>query len=57
MPPAVPSSTHSGIPSTRHGKDPLILGRGGGGEAFRDKSDPASGCKKLKKSARKRKGR
>jgi Ca2+-binding RTX toxin-like protein len=29
----------------------------GGGEAFRDKSDPASGCKKLKKSARKRKGR
>ncbi len=29
----------------------------GGGEAFRDKSDPARGCKKLKKSARKRKGR
>jgi Ca2+-binding RTX toxin-like protein len=30
---------------------------GGGGEAFRDKNDPASGCKKLKKSARTRKGR
>ncbi len=29
----------------------------GGGEAFRDKSDPARGCKKLKKGARKRKGR
>jgi Ca2+-binding RTX toxin-like protein len=29
----------------------------GGGEAFRDKNDPVSGCKKLKKSARKRKGR
>ncbi len=30
---------------------------GGGGEAFRDKNDPANGCRKLKKSARKRKGR
>jgi Ca2+-binding RTX toxin-like protein len=29
----------------------------GGGQAFRDKSDPVSGCKKLKKSARKRPGR
>jgi Ca2+-binding RTX toxin-like protein len=38
-------------------RDRAVNCGGGGGEAFRDKSDPASGCKKLKKSARKRKGR
>jgi len=38
-------------------RDRAVSCGGGGGEAFRDKNDPASGCKKLKKSARKRKGR
>lgn len=38
-------------------RDRAVSCGGGGGEAFRDKSDPASGCRKLKKSARKRKGR
>jgi Ca2+-binding RTX toxin-like protein len=38
-------------------RDRAVSCGGGGGQAFRDKSDPASGCKKLKKGARKRKGR
>jgi Ca2+-binding RTX toxin-like protein len=38
-------------------RDQAVNCGAGGGEAFRDKSDPASGCRKLKKSARKRKGR
>src|SRR3954451_4188159 len=38
-------------------RDRAVSCGGGGGEAFRDKNEPASGCKKLKKSARKRKGR
>jgi Ca2+-binding RTX toxin-like protein len=38
-------------------RDRAVSCGGGGGEAFRDKSDPASSCRKLKKSARKRKGR
>jgi Ca2+-binding RTX toxin-like protein len=38
-------------------RDRAVNCGGGGGEAFRDKNDPASGCRKLKKSARKRKGR
>jgi Ca2+-binding RTX toxin-like protein len=38
-------------------RDRAVNCGGGGGEAFRDKSDPASGCRKLQKSARKRKGR
>jgi Ca2+-binding RTX toxin-like protein len=38
-------------------RDRAIACGGGGGQAFRDKNDPARGCRKLKKSARKRKGR
>ncbi len=38
-------------------RDRAVNCGGGGGEAFRDKTDPVRGCKKLKKTARKRKGR
>jgi Ca2+-binding RTX toxin-like protein len=38
-------------------RDRAVNCGGGGGQAFRDKSDPANGCRKLKKSGRKRKGR
>ena len=37
-------------------RDKVVHCGAGGGEAFRDKSDPATGCKKLKKAHRKRKG-